>query len=296
MEPTVNEDPAPAPTFPNLDDVVQSGDVSQKGGSGFKADYVNWARISHYLRVHAPGWQPFMERDREGKPYHLAPDGSVYLLIGFRHLDINIPDTEVVVHAIMDARNNAKKENGVDARDISDAFVRGMCKAAALLFGLGWKLWSKDDPMSRNDDKPKPRAKPKATPKPAAQPKAEPTKRARQSNETKGGNTVTVGSGEPSVIGDAKEGDIWIDAAEVPARVLRYDGGGEFDPLMESDAPYTSAHETLARMVTDQAMVDNVSTTTLMEQLQEADGADAPATRFSDVSVSALAQVYLCPL
>ena len=146
----LESEPPPAPIFPRLDDVVQPDDVAKKGGGSFQAEYVNWSRIAHYLREHAPGWQPFMERDENGRPFHYAPDGSVYLLIGFRHPDPAIPATEVVVHAVMDAKNSAFSGSEVDARDISDAYVRGMCKAAALLFGLGWKLWSKDDPMTRD--------------------------------------------------------------------------------------------------------------------------------------------------
>ncbi len=37
----------------------------------------------------------------------------------------------------------------VNARDVADSFVRGACKAAAALFGYGWQMWSKDDPMER---------------------------------------------------------------------------------------------------------------------------------------------------
>jgi hypothetical protein len=78
-----------------------------------------------------------------------APDGSYFLLIGFVHHESGAR-TETVPHAVMDHKMQAKKQP--DARDISDAFVRGMCKAAALLFGLGWQLWSKDDPLSREDE------------------------------------------------------------------------------------------------------------------------------------------------
>jgi hypothetical protein len=142
-------------TYPRLDDVVKADDVSKKGGGNFAADYVNWARIAFYLREHAPGWQPFAKPAEDGGIAHRAPDGSAYLLIGFRHADPEMTDTELVPHAVMDHRMQAKKEP--DARDISDAFVRGMCKAAALLFGLGWKLWSKDDPMERDEPAPKPK-------------------------------------------------------------------------------------------------------------------------------------------
>lgn len=145
-------------SYPRLDDVVKADDVSKKGGGSFAADYVNWARIAYYLREHAPGWQPYAKPAEDGGIAHRAPDGSAYLMLGFRHVDPEMTDTEFVPHAVMDHRMQAKKNP--DARDISDAFVRGMCKAAALLFGLGWKLWSKDDPMEREEPAPKPKPKP----------------------------------------------------------------------------------------------------------------------------------------
>jgi hypothetical protein len=156
-------------TYPRLDDVVKADDVSKKGGGNFAADYVNWARIAAYLREHAPGWQPRAKPAADGGIVHRAPDGSYYLLIGFSYgLAVNLEDeaceTQYIPHAVMDHRMQAKKEP--DARDISDAFVRGMCKAAALLFGLGWKLWSKDDPMEREAPAPKPKPKPALEPFP----------------------------------------------------------------------------------------------------------------------------------
>lgn len=149
-------------TFPNLDGVVSAEDVSQKGGGRFAADYVNWARVCYYLRKHAPGWQPYTERNASGSMVHEAPDGTCYLLIGFTHKHHIAGETVPVPHAIMDHTMKAKKNP--DARDISDAFVRGTCKAAALLFGLGWQLWSKDDPLER-DEVPVKKAAPKK-PKP----------------------------------------------------------------------------------------------------------------------------------
>ncbi len=143
-------------TYPRLDDVVKADDVSKKGGGNFAADYVNWARIAFYLREHGDGWQPVAVENREtGDIAHRAPDGSYYLLIAFDHPSGR--RTSPVPHAVMDHRMQAKKNP--DARDISDAFVRGMCKAAALLFGLGWKLWSKDDPLERDEPAPAPKPK-----------------------------------------------------------------------------------------------------------------------------------------
>lgn len=154
--------------YPRLDDIVQADDVSQKGKGNFAASYVNWSRIAHYLREHAPGWQPFAQPDANGCLAHTAPDGTAFMLIGFRYRavdDDGVLDadpgttTELVPHAIMDHKMNAKKNPS--ARDIADAYVRGMCKAAALLFGLGWRLWSKDDPFERDDDQPQ-RTRPKS--------------------------------------------------------------------------------------------------------------------------------------
>lgn len=136
--------------FPVLDDVVKGDDVSTKGKGNFAASYVNWARIATYLREHAPGWQPFAERNAEGGMVHTAPDGTFFLLVGFKHYDPTVVPTVTIPHALMDHTMKAKKNP--DARDVSDAFVRGMCKAAALLFGLGWRLWSKDDPFEREDE------------------------------------------------------------------------------------------------------------------------------------------------
>ena len=143
-------------SYPLLNEVVKADDVSKKGGGNFAADYVNWARIAYYLREHGDGWQPVAVENREtGDIAHRVPDGSYYLLIAFDHPSGR--RTSPVPHAVMDHRMQAKKEP--DARDISDAFVRGMCKAAALLFGLGWQLWSKDDPLERDDPAPAPKPK-----------------------------------------------------------------------------------------------------------------------------------------
>jgi len=144
-------------SYPDLDGVVRADDVSQKGGGKFAADYVNWARCALYLRKHAPGWQPYALPTADGGIAHAAPDGTCYLMIGFAHEEHG--KTTLVPHAVMDHTMRAKVKP--DARDISDAFVRGMCKAAALLFGLGWQLWSKDDPMGRDEEPVKKKAAPK---------------------------------------------------------------------------------------------------------------------------------------
>ena len=152
--------------YPDLSGVINEKDVSKKGGQGFAPESVSWSKVRFYLRTKAPGWQPFAERTIDGGMCHTAPDGTFYLLIGFRNQKLDI-QTETVPHAVMDNRMQAKKNP--DARDISDAYVRGLCKAAALLFGLGWQLWSKDDPFERDEEpapvKRKAKAVKKATPK-----------------------------------------------------------------------------------------------------------------------------------
>lgn len=158
-------------TFPNLDGVVSAEDVSQKGGGRFAADYVNWARVCYYLRKHAPGWESFYLPAADGGMCHPAPDGTYFLLIGFEKWDSEekrTVRTQPVPHAIMDHTMKAKKNP--DARDISDAYVRGMCKAAAMRGGLGWQLWSKDDPLEREEEPVKKATTKKPKPKPEPEP------------------------------------------------------------------------------------------------------------------------------
>ena len=161
-------------SYPILDKVMKAADVQTKPGR-FQVSYVNWSKVSHLLREHAPGWQPITEKNDAGGMLHTAPDGTFYLMIAFQFMhpgqDGGLPyrtRTVAIPHAIMDHTMNPKKNPS--SRDISDGFVRGMCKAAALLFGLGWQLWSKDDPFERDDE---PAAQPVAqpAPKPAAKKK-----------------------------------------------------------------------------------------------------------------------------
>jgi len=160
------------PRYPHLDDVAEFTDVATKGSGSFAASYIPWAKVSHYMRKHASGWQPTTQPDPEGNMLHTAPDGTHFLMCGFVHPDL--PPTQFVPHAVMDHRMKSMKNP--DSRAISDAFVRGMCKAAALLFGIGWQLWSRDDPFER-DESPAPPApvKKKAKPQTAA-PKVQPFK------------------------------------------------------------------------------------------------------------------------
>ena len=127
--------------LPLLEDVATEADVSQKGGGSYSANFINWARVMHYLRTEAPGWQPFAKQNDEGGITFAAPDGSVYLQIGFLHVPSQ-RSTTLVIHGEGLGKH-------ATSRDIADAFVRGCCKAAAFHFGLAWQLWSKEDPMAR---------------------------------------------------------------------------------------------------------------------------------------------------
>jgi len=121
----------------------------------------------------------------------------------------------------------------------------------------------------------------------------------RPANQTKAGNVVAVGAGEPIETDNAKEGDIWVDCSEDPARVLRADGEGDWDELMPEDAPYRDVHETLGAMLKDQAKKDRVSMADLCQKLQAEEDTEAPVERLSQVSVSAMARVYAemeCPI
>ena len=140
--------------IPNLSGVADAANVSRKGTGNFTADYINWARTLQDIRDKAPGWMPECVEDDGGHTCHTAPDGSKYLLIRFIHIDG--AQTTCVPHAIMDARMNSIVGDAVSARDISDGFVRGACKAAAALFGYAWQMWSKDDPMERTTDEVQP--------------------------------------------------------------------------------------------------------------------------------------------
>lgn len=150
--------------LPALDAVLTTDDTRRKGTGSYSVTYAPWGKISQLLRKHAPGWQPIAIPRQDGlEMTHLAPDGSRYLMMAFEHLDGR--RTQPVPHAIMDNKMHAKKT--VDSRDIADSFVRGMCKAAALTFGLGIEMWT-GDPLDEGEPEPvKVKAKP-AKPAPEA--------------------------------------------------------------------------------------------------------------------------------
>jgi len=156
-------------TIPALDAVLTPDDTRNKGTGSYSVRYAPWGKISQLLRKHAPGWQPIAIPNDHGFITHEAPDGSRFLMMAFEFTDGR--RTQPVPHAIMDNKMNAKKQ--VDARDVADGFVRGMCKAAALTFGLGIEMWT-GDPLDEGEPEPEPvkvKAKP-AKPAPKKKPAA----------------------------------------------------------------------------------------------------------------------------
>jgi hypothetical protein len=134
--------------IPNLSGIADPKNISQKGTGKFTADYINWARTLADIREHAQGWMPELVENIHGEEIHPAPDGSGYLMIRFRHEDGT--KTASIPHAIMDHRMQSVIGDKISARDVADSFVRGACKSAAALFGYAWQMWSKDDPMARD--------------------------------------------------------------------------------------------------------------------------------------------------
>lgn len=126
--------------YPNLAGIATENLIEKIGGGGFQASYINWSRTMHLLRTHAPGWLPELVHNADGGILHRAPVGA-YLLIRFVHADGRT--TPAVPQAIMDTRNNSVALDKVTSRDVTDTQVRGICKAAALLFGLAYELWAK---------------------------------------------------------------------------------------------------------------------------------------------------------
>lgn len=120
--------------YPNLKGVATKDLVEDKGPG---RTYINWSRTMQLLRDHAPGWQP--------EAVMAADMGIVhdpgYLFIRFVHLDGTT--TPCWPQAIMDNRNNAIPLSKATARDITDAHRRGVCAAAAGLFGLAYELWAR---------------------------------------------------------------------------------------------------------------------------------------------------------
>jgi len=143
---------AKEPSYPNLSGLADPGNVSTKKGGAFSAEYINWARTLQDIREAAPGWFPeaVPVGGLDGLLTHFAPDGSCYLMIRWHKPSEDLA-TPCIPHAIMDARYKSIPKDKVSSRDIADGFVRGACKAAAAHFGYAWQMWSKDDPMERDE-------------------------------------------------------------------------------------------------------------------------------------------------
>ena len=138
--------------IPNLNTTADKKDIEVKGGGSFNAQYIPWAKTLSAIRTKAPGWMPQMVEDQNGNLIYDAPDGTCFLMIRFVHEDGT--ETTAIPHAIMSHNMKSMKRDLISSRDISDSFVRGACKCASAVFGYAWQLWSKDDPMSREEDEP----------------------------------------------------------------------------------------------------------------------------------------------
>jgi hypothetical protein len=126
--------------FPQLAGIATPELVDSIGSGSYSASYINWSRTMNLLRTHAPGWVPDVVLRDDGVMLHKAPVGG-YLLIRFVHQDGT--KTPSVPQAVMDNRNNSIPYQNITARDITDTHRRGICLAAAMMFGLAYELWAK---------------------------------------------------------------------------------------------------------------------------------------------------------
>jgi hypothetical protein len=126
--------------IPNLAGIVTEDLVESIGSGSYSARYINWAKTLNLLHEHAPGWLPHCVHKEEGDVvFRVANSG--YVQIYFVNGDTSLPP---VVQAIMDNRHKAVPFDQITAVDVSNAVVRGYCKAAAVCFGLAFELWSGD--------------------------------------------------------------------------------------------------------------------------------------------------------
>lgn len=126
--------------IPNLAGVATEDLVESIGSGSFSARYINWAKTLNLLHEHAPGWLPHCVHREDGDVvFRVANSG--YVQIYFMNGDSALPP---IVQAIMDNRHKAIPFDQITAVDVSNAVVRGYCKAAAVSFGLAYELWSGD--------------------------------------------------------------------------------------------------------------------------------------------------------
>ena len=138
--------PAPSslsPPFPNLSSVITTDDVSQKGTGSYRADYVNWCRVSKLLLDNAPGWRFHIVHAPDGGHVWKAPNGTGYVVGCFTGPDgVRTPDFP---QAIMDHKNKPVAYESVSARDVTDTHRRALAACSAFTFGLAWQLWAKEE-------------------------------------------------------------------------------------------------------------------------------------------------------
>ena len=134
---------SPLQPFPNLSSVITTDDVSQKGTGSYKADYVNWCRVSKLLLDHAPGFQFHLAHYVDSSHVWKAPNGTGYVVGYFT--GPNGERTPDFPQAIMDNRNNPVIYEKVTARDLTDTHRRALAACAAFTFGLAWQLWAREE-------------------------------------------------------------------------------------------------------------------------------------------------------
>jgi len=157
--------------LPDLSGIIQKSDVFKKGSGSYSADYVSWARIAHYLHVHANGWQFHLRPTPDGAgTVWTAPDGTGYV-IGYFGFDDGFTTADFPFPC-MDNRNNPIPVEKVSSRVLTDTHRRALCACSCFTFGLGFEIWAKAEIADAQEaEQPAPSA-PAA--KPAAKSKSAP--------------------------------------------------------------------------------------------------------------------------
>jgi len=157
---TSSEPSSPSQPFPNLSNVITTDDVSQKGTGSYKADYVNWCRVSKLLLDYCPGWQFHLAHYVDSSHIWKAPNGTGYVVGYFT--GPNGERTPDFPQAVMDNRNNPVAYEKVTARDVTDTHRRALAACSAFTFGLAWQLWAREEVENphREEKKAKPAAGP----------------------------------------------------------------------------------------------------------------------------------------
>ena len=157
--------PAPSslsPPFPNLSNVITTDDVSQQGTGSYRADYVNWCRVSKLLLEHAPGWQFHLAHYVDSGHVWKAPNGTGYVVGYFT--GPNGERTPDFPQAVMDHKNKPVAYESVSARDVTDTHRRALAACSAFTFGLAWQLWAKEEVENPMRDSVPAESKPAAKP------------------------------------------------------------------------------------------------------------------------------------